>query len=39
MTSNIAYACNDKIHSAYGYLWSYDKVDKLNKKVKHSKIN
>ena len=39
MTSNIVYACNNKIHSAYGYLWSYDKVDKLNKKVKHSKIN
>lgn len=39
LVSNLAAACNDKTHSAYGYLWSYNKVDKLEKKAKHSKVN
>lgn len=38
-TSNICYACSGKIQQAYGCIWSYKKYDKINKKVKHSKIN
>lgn len=38
-TSSISYACNSKLQSAYGYIWSYDKISAVKKKVRHTKVN
>lgn len=38
-TGDLCYACNGKINSAYGYIWSYTKQDQLIKKIKHMKVN
>ena len=38
-TSNICYACNGKINSAYGYKWSYESKIYSNTTIKHTKVN